>query len=206
MASGRPGAEGASGAKFSPGGGTRSGRLAPSNVGRNAGGSGIADGGTTATGRAIAPGNAAGGLAAKGGKTRVDGSSAGAGPGSGSGPNLGKGTGRESASHRAEKALELVVSCGPKGVVIHPGAYRLSTMTLKAREANLAKALQTIVAARQLSQPDTIWNPQVRFQVEPGGQKTYWTARGQVLMEGLPWPTTVRLADAIPRTFGQELR
>jgi len=62
------------------------------------------------------------------------------------------------------------------------------------------------VTARQISQPEMIWKPQVRFQVEPGGQKTYWTARGQVLMEGLDWPTTVRLADAVPRTFGQELR
>lgn len=131
------------------------------------------------------------------------------GSGSGSPPKP-EGSGVEPAGPfvgpRPERNLDLVVSCGPKGVVIHPGAYRLSTPTLKGKEANLVKALKTIVSARQLAEPETVWKPQVRFQVEPGGQKTYWTVRGQILMEGLDWPTTVRLADAMPRTFGQELR
>jgi len=161
-----------------------------------------------------APGTQPGGIAANGEKPGVAGSSGGAGSatgtgtglGSGSGPDSGKGTGLEATNHRPEKDLELVVSCGPKGVVIHPGAYRLSKASLRAKDAKLARSLKTIVTARQISQPEMIWKPQVRFQVEPGGQKTYWTARGQVLMEGLDWPTTVRLADAVPRTFGQELR
>jgi len=108
---------------------------------------------------------------------------------------------------QVRRGLELVVVCESKGVILEPGAYRLSSATLKAKDANLVKALRTIVAARGLADPKTAWEPRVRFLIEPGGHRTYWTARGQVLVEGLNWPTSVQIAPGGPLTaFRQELR
>ena len=109
-------------------------------------------------------------------------------------------------SIREERDLEMVVACESQGVIIHPGAYRLSTATLKARGGNLVQALRTILAARQLADPGIAWQPRIRFLIEPGGHRMYWTARGQVLVEGLRWPTSVQVAPgAPPRLFQQEL-
>ena len=106
------------------------------------------------------------------------------GGGSGSGPQGKTPSGSDSGSAdpangpKPQRTLDLVVSCGPKGGRHPSGGLSALDGELKAKDANLVKSLRTIAAARQVAEPEAIWNPRVRFQVEPGGQKTYWTARG----------------------------
>jgi hypothetical protein len=96
---------------------------------------------------------------------------------------------------RAERALEVVVACGPKGVTVHPGGYRLTTAVLKAEEGRLASTVRTIVAARRAAEPGVSWRPGLRFLVEPGGQATYWSARRQMLWAGVDWPVALQVAE-----------
>ncbi len=98
---------------------------------------------------------------------------------------------------RIETGLELVVVCEPRGVIIHPGAYRLSQAAIKGKDASLVKALRTIVDARQLAEPQLKWKPRIRFLVEPGGHRTMWAARGELFAEGVDWPLTVQTAPGI---------
>ena len=108
-------------------------------------------------------------------------------------------------SPRVERALELVLACGPKGVTVHPGGYRLTTAVLKAEDGRLAQAVRTIVQARRVAEPGTGWRPSLRFLVEPAGQGTYWTARRQMLLAGVDWPVALRVAEAdAVRTFKWE--
>jgi hypothetical protein len=99
-------------------------------------------------------------------------------------------------SPRVERTLELVIACGPKGVTVHPGGYRLTTAVLKAEEGRLAETLRTVVQARRVAESGVGWRPSLRFLVEPGGQGTYWTARRQMLLAGVDWPVSLRVAEA----------
>ena len=108
---------------------------------------------------------------------------------------------------KIEHGLELVVVCESKGIIIHPGAYRLSHAAIKAKDGNLVKALRTIVDAKQLAEPTLKWVPRIRFLVEPGGHRTLWTARGQLFAEGLDWPSSVQTATGLSmRPPTQEVR
>ena len=108
---------------------------------------------------------------------------------------------------KVEHGLELVVVCESKGVIIHPGAYRLSHAAIKGKDGNLVKALRTIVDAKQLAEPELKWVPRIRFLVEPGGHRTLWSARGQLFAEGLDWPSSVQTATGLSmRPPTQEVR
>lgn len=159
------------------------------------------------------PSGSAGGLAAAGRGAPVDAQkAAGIRRGSGNLPDLepvpgsgGSGGGRPGLPPRGERPLDLDIACGPKGVTIHPGGYRLTVAVLNAEDGRLAETLRTIVRARSTAEPGARWRPGLRFLVEPGGQGTYWTARRQTLLSGLDWPVSLRVAEAdAVRTFKWE--
>jgi hypothetical protein len=100
--------------------------------------------------------------------------------------------------------LELVVACGPDGVVLHPGGYRISRSSLQ-RDRLLLRDLETIVRNHELIDPSIHPRPRVRFLVERGGSETYWEARRQTDLAGLSWPVSVQVAESsAPRVMPKE--
>jgi hypothetical protein len=105
------------------------------------------------------------------------------------------------ANRREEKPLvidvpmEIVVACGPSGIVIHPGGYRLTSKALKSKDSVLAKSLKTIVHQRQMVDPMIHPHPTLRFLVEPGGGESYREARRQTVLSGLDWPSELQVSD-----------
>jgi len=110
------------------------------------------------------------------------------GDGTGSGPSGGGGPGRVS------KPIELVLACGPKGVVVHPGDYRVTVAMLRSKDPFLTAQLRAILRQREQATPGVSLDPSVRFVIEPGGRETYATARGQLAISGIDWPTTVNVS------------
>lgn len=100
--------------------------------------------------------------------------------------------------------LDLVVACGRDGVIIHPGAYRLSPGALRTA-GTLKRDLETIVRNHELIDPMVRPRPRVQFLIEPGGSDTYWEARRQTVLAGLNWPVTIQVAGGgAPRVFPKE--
>jgi hypothetical protein len=91
--------------------------------------------------------------------------------------------------------MEIVVACGPDGVVLHPGGYPLSQAALRTQDGLLERHLRAIVHHRQQVDPMIRPVPSIRFLVEAGGGMTYVEARRQVVLSGLDWPTSLRVAD-----------
>lgn len=94
-----------------------------------------------------------------------------------------------------ERDLELVVVCSKEGVILHPGAYRLSAATLKASTSRLCDDLKKLVRAQEVRDPDHAIRPKLRFLVQPGGHATYELARGQTLLQGIDWPSRLQVAE-----------
>ena len=88
--------------------------------------------------------------------------------------------------------------CGPRGVIVQPGGYRVTADALKDRDGLLKKQMVALVKARRTADPKAIIEPRVRFLVQPGGDKTYWAARSQFLLSGLDWPMSTQVADPDP--------
>jgi hypothetical protein len=95
-----------------------------------------------------------------------------------------------------EVPFEMVVACGPEGVVLHPGGYRLSSKALKANDGLLLRDLKTMVQTRRQVDPTIHPRPSIRFLVEPGGIETYRDARRQTVLSGLEWPVSIQVADS----------
>ena len=95
-----------------------------------------------------------------------------------------------------DRRFEVVLVCGPKGVIVQPGAYRVTTDALKDRDGLLKKQVVALVKAKRTADTSTVIEPRARFLVQPGGEKNYWTARGQFLMSGLDWPMTTQVAES----------
>jgi hypothetical protein len=89
--------------------------------------------------------------------------------------------------------LDLTVACGPEGVVLHPGGYRLTLATLK-RDKGLRRDLETIVANYAIIDPLIHPRPRITFLVEPGGGESYAEARRQTVLSDLTWPVTIQVA------------
>jgi hypothetical protein len=100
--------------------------------------------------------------------------------------------------------LDLVVACGPDGVELHPGGYRLSLTALK-RDKRLKRDLVTIVQNYTLIDPMIHPRPRIKFLVEPGGGETYAEARRQTILSDLAWPVTLQVAGIpAPQVFAKE--
>ena len=162
-------------------------------------------------------GNAAsGGSPSQGGSTGSSGGSSGGSGGGGTGtpgavpvplPSDGGGAsgggfhlpgrlgGPERKPLRVEVPFEIVVACGPDGVVIHPGGYRLTPKALKTKDQILVKELKSIVRVRQQVDPMIRPKPSIRFLIEPGGNETYMEARRQSLLSGIDWPVALQVGD-----------
>jgi hypothetical protein len=89
--------------------------------------------------------------------------------------------------------LDLVVACGPDGLVLHPGGYQLSLAALK-RERRLKRDLETIVMNYVMIDPMVHPRPRLKFLVESGGGDSYAEARRQTVLSDLDWPVTIQAA------------
>ena len=94
-----------------------------------------------------------------------------------------------------DRRFEVVLVCGPRGVIVQPGAYRVTSNALKDRDGLLKKQIVALVKARRSADPSTLIEPRVRFLVQPGGEANYWAARSQFLLSGLDWPVSTQVAE-----------
>ena len=88
----------------------------------------------------------------------------------------------------------MVVACGPKGVAVHPGDYRVTKATLKAKDDLLVAQLRAVVRRREQADPEHPLHPSLRYVIEPGGRETYAAARAQVTLAGLGWPDATQVS------------
>jgi hypothetical protein len=94
-----------------------------------------------------------------------------------------------------DRRYEIVVVCSSHGVIVQPGAYRVTAAALKDRDGLLKKQIVALVKARRTAEPKVIVEPRVRFLVQAGGEKVYWAARSQFLLSGLDWPMSTQVVD-----------
>ncbi len=97
-----------------------------------------------------------------------------------------------------DRTFEVVAVCGPRGVIIQPGGYRVTSDALRDRAGLFKKQIVGLVKARRAADPKVTVEPRVRFLIQPGGFATYRAARGQFLVSGLDWPSTSQVADPDP--------
>jgi len=176
------------------------GGFAPSSPGTsmgstNPGTTGVPNGSPGSLG--MSDGGTSGGVSGGGGMAGAGSGGSGSPGGSGTpGGSARSGTGEPNELLEIEVPMEIVVACGPNGVVIHPGGYSLSRQALKRKDAPLAENLRRVVRLRQQVDPLIHPRPSIRFLIEPGGHETYVEARKQTVLSGLDWPTTLQVADS----------
>jgi len=110
-------------------------------------------------------------------------------------PNLADWTPQGSA---VDKTFEIVVVCGPDGVTVQPGNYRVTVDALKDREGLFKKQVVALVKNRRAVDLKTQVEPRVRFLIQPQGFDTYRLARSQFFVSGLNWPTSTQVAAPDP--------
>jgi hypothetical protein len=93
-----------------------------------------------------------------------------------------------------DRRFEIVVVCTPRGVIVQPGGYRVTADALQERDGLMKKQMIALVKAKRTADPKVIVEPRVRFLIQHGGEKTYWSARSQYLLSGLDWPATFQAA------------
>ena len=98
-------------------------------------------------------------------------------------------------SKTIEVPFEIVVVCGPDGLVIHPGGYRVSSHALAngKKESIVVRELLAVANQRAAADPTIRPQPRVKFLIESGGTGTFWAARKQILFSGLGWPMSIQV-------------
>ncbi len=110
-------------------------------------------------------------------------------------------------SNAIDVPFEIVVVCGPGGVMIHPGGYQLTRRTLEngKRESIMVHELVAVAQRRAESDPSIRPRPRVKFLIENGGSESFWAVRKQILFSGLGWPMSLQVAGAQdPHVLGKE--
>jgi hypothetical protein len=106
---------------------------------------------------------------------------------------------------RASRPFQLVLACGPKGVAVQPGDYRVTKATLRAKETLLIAQLRAIVREEETLHPGRPLRPSIRYLIQPGGHETYTIARGQLDFSDLAWPGSVGFTGGdAPRLFSTD--
>jgi hypothetical protein len=108
------------------------------------------------------------------------------------------GSSASSEAYRKRRNLEMVIACGPGGVTVHPGGYRISPASLDADKGMLDKVLHGIVRNHQNKDPKSQWMPRLKYLVEPGGQMTYQKAREQTVTGASGWPAYLKVSEGSP--------
>jgi len=106
-----------------------------------------------------------------------------------------------------EVPFDITVACGPDGLTIQPGGYRITAKALEEGRAEklLVRHLASAVRRRALADPSIRPRPRVKFLVERNGGSTFWEARKQILFADLNWPMTLQVAGGqTPRLFDHE--
>ena len=103
---------------------------------------------------------------------------------------------------RPDRNLMLTVACGPGGVVVQPGNYKIGKVKLAGPGDPVLRRLRAIADGQQAATPGVTVRPEVRFLVEMGGEDSYMKARRQTILAGLGWPTSLRVADGSPLNVG----
>ena len=111
----------------------------------------------------------------------------------------GEGRGTGSGGGLGGRPIELVVACGPKGAVVHPGGYKLTTEAVEKDPESLVELLDAVLEGQRRLSPSIAAIPSVRFLVERGGRDLFWKAKAQVELSGRNWPTSWVAGE--PRTF-----
>lgn len=93
--------------------------------------------------------------------------------------------------------LDLSLDCGPSGLTIEPGGYRLSQEALKSGDLLLGR-LHTLARRWQTDADGTMRMPRLRFLVRPGGEQAFWLARRHTSFAGLDWPATLQTLETAP--------
>jgi hypothetical protein len=97
-----------------------------------------------------------------------------------------------------EIPYEIVVVCRRNDVLLHPGAYRLTTQALEHQGPNkdglLAREIVAMVRKRAIVDPLIRPKPKIKFLVETDGADTFWTARRQLLFSLPDWPMSLHVA------------
>ena len=91
-----------------------------------------------------------------------------------------------------------MVVCGPLGVIVQPGNYRVTAEALREQDGLFKKQVVGLVKARRAADPTVQVEPRIRFLVQPRGFETYRSARAQYFTSGLNWPATTQVADPDP--------
>jgi hypothetical protein len=103
-----------------------------------------------------------------------------------------------SETYRKRRSLEMVIACGPSGLTVHPGGYRISPASLDADKGMLDKVLHGIVRNHEKKDPKSQWMPRLKYLVEPGGQMTYQKAREQTVTGASGWPAYLKVSEGSP--------
>jgi hypothetical protein len=173
---------------------------------------GVGGSGTTSSGEGGGTQGGGGQGHGSGGEPGGEQSGGGSPGGSGSGGQIGVNTGQAGAPGesslgesgdkpgikspdlgRTSRPFDLVLACGPKGVAVHPGDYRVTKATMKAKDDLLVAQIRAIVRRREQADPEHAIHPSLRYVIEPGGRETYAMARTQVALTGLGWPSTTQV-------------
>ena len=148
------------------------------------------------------------GNSARGGQTPSN-STSGVGQSSmGGQPSSSSGEGSENSSSKASRGykesepeprptrtLEILVVCEADGVILYPGAYKLTTAALAADPQRLPKQLAAILAEQELKYLEIRWRPSIAYKVAAGGNSSYWVARRQTILAAASWPSRLEIAD-----------